>query len=507
MAASMVSPLPLTAQGYSPAAMEWQKEQRQWLHSGNAAGLAYDDDRNYSDVKIGYEMLSGNYKRPQQGEKDKTLSVSSEGFINLRKMYVWGKLSFRHENVTDARYNASITDPFRGMPFYVTDTNISDWRNQFYSLSFRVGTPVCWSRFTFGLEGIYKASLAAKQRDPRVDTRFYNLQLRPAVTISINAAHRMGANIYYASIKEDSRMTNVNTYVSQEYYILYGLGTASHGLGSGITANYFGNTWGAGVQYQYQQGAWDVLFEAAYDKKIENVEQSYTTPKKLGAVNDKHLALNATAFHKGKMLTHELQAGWDFHHISGVQYLMKRDNTTSSAGWVELTGLIRSTYNTHKLFVKYGIIKPQNDEYDWRADAQVSFVKHDDKYILPLSYKNSEALLLQADMKKNFKLGHSDINHRLLIAVNGGIRNGMSGSYSYGGSNADYPTVTDMEPLDESYLTSDNWNAGIAATYSRLVKAGNKANAFASVKFDYTKSSIALFDKRQQLVFTVGCNF
>ena len=212
--------LAAAAQGFSPAALEWQKEQRVWLQSANAAGMAFDDTRNYSDVRIGYDAVSGNYKRPQQGEKDRTLSVGSEGFINLQSVYVWGEFSFRHENLDDAQYNASITDPFRGMPFYVADNHQSKWRNQFYDLAFRVATPLYWDRLTFGLTGSYKASLAAKQRDPRVDSRFYNLRLSPGVTYSFCPASRVGLNIYYSSLKEDAEMSSETTIFSTDWELL-----------------------------------------------------------------------------------------------------------------------------------------------------------------------------------------------------------------------------------------------------------------------------------------------
>ncbi|PTL33287.1 hypothetical protein C7120_01255 [Prevotella sp. oral taxon 376] len=498
--------LAAAAQGFSPAALEWQKEQCVWLQSANAAGTAFDDTRNYSDVRVGYDVTSGNYKRPQQGEKDKVLSIGSEGFINLQNIYLWGEFSFQHENLDDAQYNASITDPFRGMPFYVTDTYQSKWRNQFYNLAFRMGTPLYWRHLTFGLTGNYKASLAAKQRDPRVDSRFYNLWLSPGVTYSFCSASRVGLNIYYSSLKEDAEMSNENTYVSQDYYILYGLGAASHGLGSGVTLNYFGNLWGLGLQYQYGQGRWNVFLEAAYDKKIENVEQSFTSPKKLGAVNDKHLSLKATAFYRDEALTHELKAGWDYRHINGTQYLMKRDNTETHSGWIELSHLVRSLYQTRQAFLEYGIVRPSGDEYDWRADARIAYLNYDDQYILPASRKDSRILTVQAGMKKNFKIGQ-EMQRRLLAAVSGGFRNGMGGSYKYGGTNADYPTVTAMEPQDEAFLLSDSWNAGASLTYSQLVKPDTKMNIYARMSLNYTKPSHDSFDKRQELSFTVGCNF
>ncbi len=81
-------------------------------------------------------------------------------------------LILHKKNLTDAGYNASIADPFRGMPYYVADQHLSKWRNQYYDLKFRAATPLLGNHWALGLEGNYVATLAAKQRDPRVDTRF-----------------------------------------------------------------------------------------------------------------------------------------------------------------------------------------------------------------------------------------------------------------------------------------------------------------------------------------------
>ena len=190
------------AQGFSPAAMEQLKAKRLWFQSQNAAGTAFDDVQNYSNVILGYDLHDGNYCRPQEGQKEATVGVSSEGFINLKNAYVWGAFNFSHENLTDAGYNASIADPFRGMPYYVADQHLSDWRNQYYDLSFRAATPLLGNHWTLGIGGDYVATLAAKQRDPRVDTRFYILQLTPGVAYKVNDSHKLGVNFKYTSIQE-----------------------------------------------------------------------------------------------------------------------------------------------------------------------------------------------------------------------------------------------------------------------------------------------------------------
>ena len=57
----------------------------------------------------------GDFRRPQQGKK-KTYEVCAEGGVNLDKIYLWGEFRYSRNAIKDANFNASIIDPFRGMP-------------------------------------------------------------------------------------------------------------------------------------------------------------------------------------------------------------------------------------------------------------------------------------------------------------------------------------------------------------------------------------------------------
>ena len=491
----------------SPAAMEKLKEQNLWFHTKNAAGTVYDNTRQFSNIVVNYDMENGDFKRPQQGKKDNNLSVSSEGFLNLKNAFVWGEFDFRHEDVKDASYNASITDPFRGMPYYVTDNYTdSKWRNQFYDLHFRASTPVIANWLTLGFDGLYKASIAAKQRDPSVDTRFYTLRLIPSATFAFNENNRVGVNVGYTSIKEDSYMENTYTYLNQPYWTNYGLGVSTYGYGySGPTVNYFGHIWEAAVQYQHQCDAWNLLLEGSYAKKVENAENSYKTPRKQFAVKDQTIDINGTAIHEGEDYTHTLKAGWGYRHIDGIQYMSQRDNTEAQQGWIDLHHDIRSTYVTRTASFKYGIMRNRGDEYNWRVDASVAYVGFSDEYLLPNSTKDSKNLFVDLEAKKNIKVGDR-LNNRLLVAVKGGLRNAMSGEYRYGGTHEDYPTIA-MEAADEDYLTSDAWHVGGSLTYSQQVKENQKLNVYLKAAIDYHKSKADIFDKRTFATCTLGFNF
>ena len=498
--------LEANAQGLSAAAMEQLKMQRLWAQSENAAGMALDATDNYSNLEIGYERETGNFHRPQEAEKVGRLGVISEGFVNLENVLVWGAFSFAERNLTDAGYNASITDPYRGMPYYVADQHLSDWRQQLYDLQFRAATPLLNNRWAVGLEGTYIASISAKQRDPRVDTRFYTLELIPAVTYRLSDKHKLGLSVKYTSLKEDSRMENESSNIDQDYYIMYGLGVAVKGIGSGRTTNYHGDRWGGALQYNYSAAGWNVLLQGSYHVKSEVVEQNYTTPKKDAAVKDKVGAVTLTAYKQGKAFSHYLKAAYENRHIDGIQYLSQRDNSESQNGWLELYRSIRSTYDTNLASVQYALMKNRGAEYSWKLQVGATYTKQDDEYLLPNSVKNSENLLFSLAGKKNFVLG-GGMNRRLLVDIHAAYNNNLGGEYVYGGSHADYLTVTEVETYDNNYLTSDYWRWGASLTYSQQVKAANKLNLFVKAALERTSTSDYDYDGRTCVAFSVGCNF
>lgn len=494
-------------EGLSVAGTELLKDQKLWSKSGNAAGTAFDNTRNYSRLHINYESATGDFHRAYTGKTVRDANIYTEGFLNLDKVFVWGEFRFTHENVSGARFNASITDPYRGQPYFVADDGQeSAWRNQHYHLKFRAATPVVFGRFTFGLEGTYKAQVAAKQLDPRVTARFFTLQLAPGVTYSLNDHDAIGAHLTYASVKEESEMTLENNKVQPHYYELYGLGTAHHGIGSGRTTNYFGNRWGIGVQYGHHDNAWDVLAELTFNKYVENNEISFTTPRKDGLVEDKAFGATFQAIRHGQKLTHQADLTLQHRAINGIMYLSQRDNTEANAGWIILHHDVRSTFKTTDLGLRYALIANRGAEYDWRADVNVGYRKHNDKFLLPLSTKNSENIYLGLDAKKNFSIGRS-MHRRLLIGLNAQWKNAISGAYSYGGANPELTPVTLIEPLDEAYLLSDAWRCGALITYSQLLKPHTKVNGYAQVAFDYAHTRDFDFHHRSCLSLTVGLNF
>lgn len=501
-----VSAVPAAAQGYTGAALELLKEKRLWFNSSNAAGSVFDNKQNYSDLSIGYDVLGGNFKRPQQGRTQTDVKINCEGFMDLNSAYVWGKFSFDHRNVDEAGYNASVADPFRGLPLYIVDPYQSDWRNQYYDMSFRAATPLYWGKLALGIEGTYKAALAAKQRDPRVDTRYFELELIPGVAYEFLPGHRLGADFRFTSVKEDSRMENANSQIKHDYYVMYGLGFAEKKNGEGSTTNYHGTRYGGALQYNFGSEGVNLLVEGRYSRRVENADASYSNPRKDAAADENLLDGNVNLQFTGKNFSNFFKANFSSRNIKGIQYVSQHDNSGNFEGWVDIFRSVRSKYKTRIAELDYSLLRNRADEYAWRVDAGMRYTKLDDIYLKPASEKNSENLYMHVDTKINFELDQV-LRRRLLATLGYGYNKNLSGKYVYNGPNPDYITVTEIEAKDEDYLTTNWYNLRVALEYSQQISQVQKTNAYGRVSFDYSKAMHHEFNQRSYVSVAVGVNF
>lgn len=486
----------------TPAAFELMKERSLWRQSENAAGLLLDNPYRYSELKAGYNWSKGNFRRPQQGSGNHDLDFGAEGGVFLKKMYVWGAFDYSRESLKDVDFKQSIIDPYRGMPYYVTDLNTSDWENQFYDMRFKVSLPVN-QMWLVGLDGKYSVAQGAKQRDIRTTNLYYRLDVKPAVVYSFNDSQHVGLVLEYMNLKEEANPDMANTDDYQPYYELYGLGTASENVGSGKTVNYIGNRVGAGLQYGYQKDAVKLLLSGDYSYRVEDAEFSFTRPEKFGTAKEKLWQGKLLFQLRGTSYSHHVEASYRNSGIDGIQYVQQN---TSSEGWQTLHSNIRSTYKTQLAGLDYALIANRENEYRWRLGVGVQYDNEKDEYLLPYSVKRAENLLFSVNGKVNIALSDR-LAERLLIAAKVMYNNNLSGCYSYNGSYPDYAVVTDFEQTDLNYLVSNFYGLNGSVTYSRKIKPSQPANLYVKGVVDYRKTNDFDFGDRTAIGFALGCNF
>jgi hypothetical protein len=169
-----------------------------------------------------------------------------------------------------------------------------------------------------------------------------------------------------------------------------------------------------------------------------------------------------------------------------------------------LAKYVRSTFRTTEAALGYSIVgKKGDDDYSWLANFSARYMKLNDEYILPYSFKRTENAYIQVGAKKNFQLGAS----RLLVGLNAGYNRNLSGGYEYNGANKDDVIVTQLETNDYRYLASDFIRAELPVTFSFRIGKEKKNVMFVNGYARYTKAESSGFDHRVAYGAAVGANF
>lgn len=487
----------------TPAAFEAFKQRSLWMNSSNAAGAFLDMPIQYTEMEIGYEWTRGDFSRMQQGVDENSLKINVEGSAVLTNIYAWGRFSYDRDRIKDVMYNTSIIDPYRGMPYYLAGLNPSEWKNQHYNLEFRVASRKLWNTVSFGIDGKYRASSAAKQRDLRTDNDFLYLEVTPGAVFHLNESHNLGLNFKYFSQKEDARLSSIVSDKSQIYYEMLGLGTAIENKGDSYVSNYVGNNVGGAIQYGYSSSTIELLISGGYDYKVEDLEVSFTRPRKRGSVRDHIWRGDFTLYTKGVKMQNHFKLGYINRSIDGIEHFTKMDEDREHE--VLYSG-VRAKYKRENISFNYTLLRNRMDEYSWLVGAEVNYEKVDDSYLLPKSVFKVERLTFGLSGKKNFKVSNK-LDKRLLIGAAAKWTSALSGKYDYNGAFADSPTVTDLTQSDFNYLYSDFGLLQFSAIYSQKVKEDVRANLFLKLNFDYAKTNKFNYDHRSIFYLSLGCNF
>jgi hypothetical protein len=489
----------------NPASIELLKATSLWFNTNNAAGLSLDKMYNYNDLKFNYNLKSGDFKRTSDGGDERTFGVSTEGGLNLGGGYVWGKFSYNNEKQTGTLYNTSMLDPLRGTPYYTVDKILSDWKKQDYNLYMKASSKPLWGKVLIGIEAQYITKTGAKQVDPRSDIDFFTFNVKPAIAATFNN-HVVGLNFEYEKLNQESRTTNSNSQLSQDVFVLRGLGNYYSAVVGGLQSLkkfvYNGNKAGGAIQYSYSGESIKLLLDGKYSFRVEDVISNQTQPKKEGSVKENHYEGNLQIVKMGDN-TQRAEVSYSDNKISGIEYVQYLDNSFEVHGWVTTYQSIRSTYSLKDIAFKYDFFKGKDLEYFWRAGVTVNYKNSDDLYIMPESSMKIEDLILGVNGKINFNMKKSN---RLLLGLCVNYKNNMSGSYNYGGPEANSHIITDFMTPDFQYMKRSYYKLGGEVSYFTNISKNRKSGMFIKAALDYYKPTEGS-DNRLLTNLGVGFNF
>ena len=470
----------------SPLSIELRKARATWFESNNGAGIGLDSLQSYGTLEAGYQMTDGEFKREHQGEKERQLSVVTEGGQQLGNAYAWGRFSYNNETVRNTRFNTAMLDPYRGVPYYPVDPNLSDWKQQQYNLQMRVSSKPLLGRYLLGIQAAYNAETGAKQVDPRSELFLYSINVKPGIA-AIFGSHRVGLNLEYENMIQETRgHSNSDNQVNQDVFVMRGLGnhyTAVIGglqsLGSFI---YDANKVGAALQYSWQQQALRFFAEGGYSFRVEEAVRDITKPRKEGTLRQQELYGHAALLHEGVNLQ-RLDLTYRSSRTDGIEFVQVLDNSYEVQQWVDLYSSIRSTYRRDAYRLSYDFFRNRGQAFSWKAGLHALYTVTDDNYIMPASHLKIRDIYLGADAKFNLP---SRGNSRWVLGADLVRKANQEGDYLYGGADPGSIVITDFMIPEINYLKQDYYKVGGSITYFTALSS-RKSGAYLKLAADYYK--------------------
>lgn len=489
----------------SPASIERLKAGSLWMDSYNGAGLVLDNLSYYSDLKFAYGYKNGDYKMNSDGERERAITVSSEGGLKFGGGYIWGSFSYVNEAQRNTLFNTTMLDFDRRMPYYTIDKNLSDFLKQSYNLAMKVASKPLWDKIILGAQAEYRTKVGAKQMDPRSESWFYSINVKPSAVV-LMGNHRIGINFEYQNLVQESKTTNSDTQVNQDVFVLKGLGNGYEATVGGLQSLgmfvYKGNQVGGGLQYSYLMDDYKFLLSGNYIYGMEDVISSPSKPKKEGTVKNQELEAKLVAIKDGDNLQ-RLELSYVDNKLDGIEYVQRLDNTYEVQRWVVLYKSIRSEYKEHLFSLKYDFFRGADKNYKWRAGVIAQYKKNDDIYYIPRSTEMVENLFMGVNGKYSFNLGKKS---NLLVGANFVYKDNLDGHYNYGGAKPDSYIITDFMTPDFEYMTNSYSMFGGDVSYVTSISKNGRTSLFVKAAVDYYKP-VDLDNDRLQSTFTLGFTF
>lgn len=478
------------AQTGTKAAIERAALENIWTsNTENAAGGMVDAPTLMANAFAGYDYKKGDFKPKQVGEKINSLVFHTDGggiYKNVGNMYLWGDFTYTKDNIAGAKWNATLADPTRDMPFFVADENVSKWKNQTYDMNFKAGFPrLINNHLIIGIAGGYKAAIAAKQLDPRPLTRVSDVNVMPSIVWEFNQNNALGAVFHYTSYREDGSPENVNHLHDQKGWEMVAPGFFNEGVlasfaGINRLRNYNANALGGSLQYSFMSDKFKVLLSGDYLYRVEDVLCNYTKPQMSGTVKKTvwgaNFAAQYNATEKDRIF---FRYRFDNNDMRGIEYFQTYDNTYEIQSYITDAMFERSKFHKRTQTFNLDYIMAEGDSYSWKFGLNAKSVKDNFTYYVPETHKQINNLFVGADVTYNWVI---DTKNVFTVNVNGGVNNNSRGTFDYGGVKENNKAFTDFALMDFIYQSSDYTKWGFNLTYSFC---GLKSLSSVFVSFGY----------------------
>jgi len=198
-------------------------------------------------------MLKGDYKKQdeatflQEGDGRRGYTFNASSFMKVDSVTrIWGSAYYKNGTKKNVKWNES-SDFSIVYPYVMADSIGGDLSSEEYYFS--GGYAHKFNRFTWGIEGNYRALLEYRNVDPRPKNICSDLNVSTGIAVSLNKNYSAGISLFLQKYKQTNEVEFLSELGAARVYHFTGLGMDYTRFSGGMTDTYYnGQSYGASVQ-------------------------------------------------------------------------------------------------------------------------------------------------------------------------------------------------------------------------------------------------------------------
>jgi len=230
-----------------------------------------------------YELKEGDFRRPQEPNKEQLTGFGGEGFSRLKGWTFYGGFNYLKLRRDSIKYS-NVARPYDGNPFITADSVGGNWKGDRLRGNLQVGFPGLrkW-KTALGLE--YETEQSARLNEPKPLYRFLNYQIQPAISYEFNSQNSLSLTMAFTR-RNETVETGFFSDNNPALYSIRGYGTFSRGPVVTAERRTQGSGVKAGIDYKYSTESSVFLFGARIAQRKEDINDGVSRPVFIGGFDE-----------------------------------------------------------------------------------------------------------------------------------------------------------------------------------------------------------------------------
>ncbi len=485
----------------TPHVFEYLKQKNIWLASSNPAGMAFTEMYDLGNSFFSHFYNDGNFYRPQEADRTNQFGFTTERFQSLNQLRFKGAFTF----LTSSEYNQKwgvLTDPYMGTPYVFADESGGDWAKQYYNLNAGMSSGKIMDLFYAGIDVDYVVHTGARQADPRPLNNTYFIDVRPGVIFPLGQRASIGLSGLINNRQEEISISVSNQDFQHRWFKMRGVGEYRTGFMRSFLRTYSGTSFGGGLQFAFNQDAYQILAEANYYTQNQEVTDGASTFQHGGEYNETRIEGFISFKYNGPSCLHLLTGTFDLKQGTGIEHSQNFD--LKEERWVTFATTTRYLGDRYFGSIQYNYFRTNGmaADYNWMAGFQGDIERADLRFLLPNSLQLNTFAKIKLQGKKNFAIG----NNNLHIGLSAGYKISLDEELSLNQelTSSERTVISEMVTRpDYDYLVTDYTSFGLDIRYNFSLLKKTRNNFYIGMQAD----KYYLTDESDAGFLTSGRNF